>query len=71
MLRDFEARAGFPRYSLARLYSNVGDVEKILDLLEQAVERREDQVPGLRNPDAFRCMREHPRFVTLLERLGS
>jgi adenylate cyclase len=70
MLRDFEARPDFARYRLAILYSNVGDVDKILDLLEEAVARREDGLLALRNPDAFRGMREHPRFVALLRRIG-
>jgi adenylate cyclase len=71
LLRDLEARPDMPRYRLAILYSNVGDVDKILDLLEQAVDRREDWAAGLRSPDAFRGLRQHPRFVKLLERVGS
>jgi adenylate cyclase len=70
MLRDYEAQPNFPRYRLAILYTNVGDVDKILDLLEQAVERREDNLLALRNPGAFSGMREHPRFVALLRKLG-
>jgi adenylate cyclase len=69
MLRNFEARPDFARYRLAILYSNVGDVEKILDLLEQAVARREDGLLALRNPDSFRGMREHPRFVAVLRQV--
>jgi adenylate cyclase len=70
MLRDYEARAEFPRLRLAILYSNVGDVNKILDLVEEAVERREDNLLMLRNPAMFRGMREHPRFVAALNRIG-
>jgi adenylate cyclase len=70
LLRDLEARPDVPRYRLAILYSNVGDVDKILDLLEQAVDRREDWAVGIRSPDTFRGIREHPRFVKLLERMG-
>jgi adenylate cyclase len=69
-LKELEAWQDFPRYRLAILYSNVGDVEKILDLLEQSVDRREDWAIGIRNPDMFKGMRHHPRFVKLLERLG-
>jgi tetratricopeptide (TPR) repeat protein len=70
MLREFEARPDFSRYRLAILYSNTGDVDKVLSLLEQAVARREDGLLALRNPDMFRGMREHPRFVALLKRIG-
>lgn len=70
-LKELEAWDAFPRYRLAVLYTNVGDVEKILDLLEQAVDRREDWVVGIRNPDLFKGMRHHPRFVRLLERVGA
>jgi adenylate cyclase len=70
MLRDYESRAEFPRLRLAILYSNVGEVNKILDLVEEAVERREDNLLMLRNPSMFRGMREHPRFVAVLNRIG-
>jgi Flp pilus assembly protein TadD len=70
LLRGLEARPDVPRYRLAVLYSNVGDVDKILDLLEQAVDRREDWAAGLRSPDAFTGIRHHPRFVKLLARMG-
>jgi adenylate cyclase len=70
MLEQLEARPDIPRFRLAILYSNVNDVEKILDLLEQSVERREDGVLGIRSPEMFRGMREHPRFVKLLESIG-
>jgi hypothetical protein len=59
-----------PRYRLALLYTHVGDVDRILDLLEQAVDRREDWAAGLRSPDAFSGLRQHPRFVKLLGRMG-
>jgi adenylate cyclase len=70
LLRDLEARPDVPRYRLAILYTHVGDVDRILDLLEQAVDRREDWAVGIRSPDMFRGIREHPRFVKLLQRMG-
>jgi tetratricopeptide (TPR) repeat protein len=70
LLHDLEARPDVPRYRLAILYSNVGDVDRILGLLEEAVDRREDWAAGLRAPDAFKAIRQHPRFVKLLERMG-
>jgi hypothetical protein len=63
--------ADFARYRLAILYSNVGDVDKVLELLEQAVSRREDGLLALRNPDTFRGIREHPRLVALLRQIGN
>jgi adenylate cyclase len=70
LLRTLESRSDVPRYRLALLYTHVGDVDRILDLLEQAVDRREDWAAGLRSPDAFTGIRQHPRFVKLLERMG-
>jgi hypothetical protein len=64
LLRDL-SRLGpdVPRYRLAILCSSIGDVDRRLDLLEQAVERREDWAAGLRSPDAFRDIRGPSRAV--------
>ncbi len=70
MLHTLEQRPDFPHYRLAILYTNVGDVEKILEHLEHAVAEREDGLLALRSPDAFRGLRTHPRFVKLLEQIG-
>jgi DNA-binding SARP family transcriptional activator/TolB-like protein/tetratricopeptide (TPR) repeat protein len=71
LLREYEARRDFPRYRLAILYTNLGDVDRVLDLLEEAVERGEDNLLALRNPTMFTGLRDHPRFVALLKRIGA
>jgi TolB-like protein/DNA-binding SARP family transcriptional activator/Tfp pilus assembly protein PilF len=70
LLAELEKRDDIPRHRLANLYSLVGDVDRILDLLEDAVDRREDGVAAIRSPTMFNGIREHPRFVRLLERIG-
>lgn len=70
LLAELEKRDDIPRHRLANLYSLVGDVDRILDLLEDAVDRREDGVAAIRSPSMFNGIREHPRFVRLLERIG-
>jgi hypothetical protein len=62
--------AGVQRLPGHEVAVTLGDVDRILDLLEQAVDRREDWAAGLRSPDAFSGLRQHPRFVKLLGRMG-
>lgn len=66
-----EARPTFSRFRLAGMYTRFQEIDRILDLLEEAVDRREPEVARLRRPEEFRGMRHHPRFVRLLERIGA
>ena len=71
LLIDLETREGFPRYTLATLYTNTGDLERILDLLELSAARREPELARLRAPDAFAGLRHHPRVRKILDDLES
>jgi TolB-like protein/DNA-binding SARP family transcriptional activator/cytochrome c-type biogenesis protein CcmH/NrfG len=68
-IRELEARPDFPRLRLARLYTHVQEIDRILDNIEEAITRREDDVLTLRSPDMFSGLREHPRFVAALQQL--
>jgi TolB-like protein/Tfp pilus assembly protein PilF len=70
-LQALEKRPEFPRFRLATLYGHTQDIERILDLLEEASARKEGELSRIRSPDMFRGMRHHPRFVKLLDALGS
>jgi tetratricopeptide (TPR) repeat protein len=70
-LATLERRPEFPRFRLAALYANTDDTDRILDLLEQSAARREGELTRIRAPDMFRGLRDHPRFVKLLDSLAS
>jgi TolB-like protein/Tfp pilus assembly protein PilF len=70
-LEALEKRPEFPRFRLASLYANTQNIERVLDLLEESAARKEDELSRIRAPDMFRGLRHHPRFVALLDALGS
>lgn len=70
-LADLERHDDFPRLRLAYLYTDTPDTARVLDLLEESAARREQDLPQIRNPEFFRSVRDHPRFVRLLAALDS
>jgi TolB-like protein/Tfp pilus assembly protein PilF len=57
-------------YHLAYVHTGLGDHEKAIDCLEQAVEERAGSVYGIRGSFLFRELRGHPRFVAILRRMN-
>jgi serine/threonine-protein kinase len=57
-------------YQIGTLYTRAGEEERALDFLEQAYEAQDPNVPHLSIDPIFDFMRENPRFVALIERLG-
>ena len=70
-LSKLEKNPDFPRFRLAALYANTQDTERVLDLLEESAARKEDELSRVRAPDMFRGLRQHPRFIKLLESLDT
>ena len=52
-------------YRLAALHARAGNGSEALDWLERALEARYENRPGIRNDDAFRELRDDPRFRRL------
>jgi TolB-like protein/Flp pilus assembly protein TadD len=57
-------------YHYAYVYTGLGDAARAIDCLERAVEERAGGVYGVRGSFLFRPLRDHPRFVALLRRMG-
>lgn len=70
-LAELERHDAFPRLRIAYLYTNTPDTARVLDLLEESAARREQDLPQIRNPEFFRSVRDHPRFLRLLAALDS
>ncbi|MEJ2677538.1 MAG: BTAD domain-containing putative transcriptional regulator [Gemmatimonadota bacterium] len=70
-LAELERHDEFPRLRIAYLYTNTPDTARVLDLLEESAARREQDLPQIRNPEFFRSVRDHPRFLRLLAALDS
>jgi tetratricopeptide (TPR) repeat protein len=66
-LHDLGQYSAFP---VALAYAALGDRERALRLLEEAVEHRESLAMGMRIEPAFRNLHGDPRFAALLAREG-
>ena len=66
---DTAAAAGISLVEQASVLSVLGDLDRALDLLERAVDEREDAVVGLLDPGIVPELRDEPRFVRLLARV--
>ena len=58
------------RWDLARLYTSLGEPDSAITWLEQAYEHRDGMVVYLRVMPHFDPLRDHPRFQTLLKKVG-
>ena len=56
-------------YHLAYVHTGLGDLERAIDCLESAVDRRTGPVYGLKGSFLLAPLRDHPRFVALLRRM--
>ncbi len=54
----------------AAVYAALGEADKALAILEQAVDLKQPKVLFLRLDPRFKSLRAHPRFHALLQRLG-
>ena len=69
--REIEERpGGGPPLSLARIYANVGDADRAFDWLLLAASERPDAILQITADPALEPIRDDPRFVELLERIG-
>jgi len=73
VLRQLEERARtsyVSPYLLAFVYTGLGEHERALDLLEQALADRTGAVYGIKGSFLFAPLRGHPRFQALLKRVN-
>jgi len=54
----------------AAVYAALGNADKALSILEQAVDLKQPKVLFVRLDPRFRSLRAHPRFLALLQRMG-
>lgn len=69
ILAQLEARASagyVSPYNMAYVYTGLGDVERALDYVEQAVAERAGPVYGIKGSFLLAPLRTHPRFQALL-----
>lgn len=57
-------------YHLAYVYTGLGEQDKAIALLEQAIEQRAGGVYGIKGSFLFSSLRSHPGFQGLLKRLN-
>lgn len=72
VLRELEERAADGRasnYHLAYVHTGLGEHDRALDLLEEAVEGRAGPVYAIQGSFLFAPLRSHPRFQRLLEEI--
>jgi serine/threonine-protein kinase len=58
-------------YHLAYVHTGLGEHERALDRLEQALAERTGAIHGVKVSFLFEPLREHPRFRALVERMGA
>jgi len=56
--------------NLARVYAGLGDTDRAFEQLEIAYSKREPWILALKVGPGFDTIREDPRFVDLLRRIG-
>lgn len=59
-----------PWTAVALIHAGLGEVERGLDWLERACDRRDSQVSALKVHPAYDALRPSPRFAALLKRIG-
>jgi len=69
-LRERAAKGYVPPTSLAMIHAALGESEAALDELHRACELRDPRLVELKGDPSWRPIRDHPRFVELLRRLG-
>jgi serine/threonine protein kinase/Tfp pilus assembly protein PilF len=69
ILRELETREANP-YHLAYVEAGLGEQDRALDLLEQAVASRGGGAYGIKGSFLWAPIRQHPRFIALLRSMG-
>lgn len=69
-LRALQAKPDASPYDVAVVYAGLGDKERAFEMLEKAVEQRDDFVPDLGVDPVFREYRSDSRMQRLLQRIG-
>ena len=57
-------------YHLAYVHAGLGEHDRAIDLLEQAVRTRTGPAYGIGGSFLYEPLRRHPRFVALLREMG-
>jgi serine/threonine protein kinase/tetratricopeptide (TPR) repeat protein len=57
-------------YHLAYVYTGLGDAERAMDCLERAHESGDGPVYGIKGSFLLTPLRQHPRFLALMKRMG-
>ena len=65
-----EDSADGPSIDAASVFAALGDRDRALDILEQAVDQRAPRVLFLRMDPRFDPLRSQPRFDRLIDRMG-
>jgi Flp pilus assembly protein TadD len=69
-LADLNGRDGASPYLIAGVHAGLGDVERAFELLERAVDERDDLVTDLGMDPVFNGLHGDPRMQRLLRRMG-
>jgi adenylate cyclase len=69
-LRALRAKPEVSPYDVAMVYAGLGDKERAFEMLEKAVEQRDDFVRDLGVDFVFNDLRGHPRMKRLLQEIG-
>jgi serine/threonine-protein kinase len=69
-LRQIEQERYVSPYHLAYLYTGLGELDRAIDLLEQAYGERASGLYGVKGSFLFSPLHGHPRFQALLERMN-
>ena len=69
-LEDLSRHRYVSPYHLAYIYTGLGERDKAIELLEQAIEQRAGGVYGIKGSFLFATLRSHPRFADLLKRMN-
>jgi serine/threonine-protein kinase len=73
VLRQLEGRSlkwPVTPYYFAYVYTGLGEVDKAIDCLEEAVAERSGGAYGLKGSFLFAPLQKHPRFIALLRKLN-
>ena len=69
-LKELSKHRYVPLTNIARIYAGIGEKQKVLDLLEKAVDDRDTGLTFLKVVPQWDALRQEPRFKALLERIG-
>lgn len=73
-LFEMQMQQPVPAFNIARVYAALGDVEKTIEWLEKAVEKRDGElvyINNLKSGHPFgEAVRRDPRFKNIIRRIG-